>query len=61
MPWGVDSQTDVLFTSLIWSYKICTRTTHPEEIPFINLNDRIEKSGVEEKKEKSLSWKGVEL
>lgn len=41
MPWGVDSQANVLFTSLIWSYKICTRTTRPEEIPFINLNDCI--------------------
>lgn len=38
-PWGIYSQTNVLFTSLIWSYRICTITTRPEEIPFINLND----------------------
>lgn len=39
MPWGVYSQKNVLFTSFIRSYRICTITTHPQEIPFINLND----------------------
>lgn len=48
MPWAVYSQMNVLFTSLIRSYKICTITTHPQEIPFINLNDYALKDSVEE-------------
>lgn len=48
MPCAVYSQMNVLFTSLIRSYKICTITTHPQEIPFINLNDYALKDSVEE-------------
>lgn len=48
MPWAVYSQMNVLFTSLIRSYKICTITTRPQEISFINLNDYALKDSVEE-------------